>query len=160
MSTTVAVTNYGLRPFSLQGFGTLAGSAPTVTKTKVVKTVNADDRSANFDRVAKFGIVISENGTLRTGSVVVTGTATLTSAQKVAIVDMTSSFTLTLAALAGFAVGDQVIVSLRSRVAGTLTVDGSGSETVNGSANATLTAAGQILRLRKETTTNWVTSTY
>jgi hypothetical protein len=158
MSVSIAVTNLGSRPFSMPGFGTMA-AAPAVTKTKVIKQVRADDISKNFDNLGKFGVIISENGTARPGSVVVTTTATLLAAQKAVLVDMTASFTLTLAALAGFAVGDTVCIFLRSRVAGTLTIDGSGAETVNGSANATLTAAGQILRIEKASTTAWVTAT-
>lgn len=158
MSTSIAVTNLGLKPFSLSGFGTMAAS-PTVTKTKVVKQVRADDISKNFDNVAKFGVVVSENGTARPGSVVVTTTATLSTTQRVALVDMTASFTLTLPALASVATGYTVVVFLRSRVAGTLTVDANSSETINGSANATLTAAGQILRIKKASATNWVTQT-
>jgi hypothetical protein len=159
MSVTTAVTNMGLRKFSVPGFTTMSAD-PLVTKTKSVKQVNADDRSKNFDSAAKFGVVITENGTARPGSIVITTTATLLAAQKIAIVDMSASFTLTLAALAGLAVGETVHILVRSRTgAWTLTVDGSGAETINGSANATISTTGGILRIKKSSTTNWVTAT-
>lgn len=158
MSVTVAVTNMGLSPFSMKGFTTLA-AAPTVTKTKVVKTVTADDASVNLDRVAKFGVYVTENGTARPGSVVVTTTATVTSAQYLVIVDITANFTLTLPALAGLAAQHPVVVFMRSRTAGTLTIDADGAETINGAANTTLAVAGGIVRLQKDSATNWVTQT-
>lgn len=159
MSTSIAVTNFGIRPCSIPGFGTLA-AAPTVTKTKTIKQVRADDISGNFDRLAKFGVLVTENGTARTGSVVVTTTATMLAAQKVVVVDMSASFVLTLPALAGVAVGDHYHIYVRSRTgAWTLTADGSGAETVNGSANATIATTGGILRIKKASATNWVTAT-
>lgn len=159
MSTAIAITNFGLRPCSISGFGTLA-AAPSVTKTKTIKQVRADDISGNFSRMAKFGVLISENGTARPGSVVVTTTATLLAAEKVAVVDMSASFTLTLPALAGVAIGDHYHIYVRSRTgAWTLTIDGSGAETVNGSANATIATTGGILRIKKSSATAWVTAT-
>lgn len=154
MSTTIAVTNTGLRKFAVKGFGVLAAT-PTVTKTKVVKQVNADDISKNFDLAARFGVVITENGTARPGSVVVTATGPLVAADRTAIVDMTANITLTLPALAGVAVGHTIVVFLRTASAGTLTVDGNGAETVLGAANQTYTTAGSVLRIQKESATNW-----
>lgn len=158
MSVSVAVTNYGTRKFSLGGFTTMDAN-PAVTKTKVVKQVNADDRSKNFDVLGKFGVVITEDGTARPGSAVVTGAGTLAVADRVAIVDMSASFQLDLSALSNYAVGDTVYIFVRSRTgAWTLTVDPAGAETINGNANATIATTGGILRIKKSSATAWVTA--
>ncbi len=160
MSVTLAVTNCGLRKFSLPGFTTM-DALPTVTKTKVVKQVNADDRSTNFDRLGKFGVAISENGTYRTGAVAISGAAVLTATQQVAICTIAADYTLGLPALASVPVGHKIFIHLRSRSGGTLTIDGNSSETVLGQANQTTATAGYILRIEKATAgaTNWTAQT-
>lgn len=161
MSTTVAVQNIGLRPFAVKTMGTIAAN-PAVTKTAVRKQVVADDFSTNFDKAAKFGVYITENGTARPGSVEHNATANIATTTHLALVDMTGNITLTLPALASVPDGHRITVYLRSASAGTLTIDGDGAETVLGAADQTATAAGYVLRIRKNakvSATDWVAAT-
>ena len=151
---TVALTNLGLCSFTHELFG--AQLPDGVTRTYTLKTNQSDNTKGNYDTLASKGIVVSETGTARPGSVVVTTTATVLAAQKCVIVDaVATSYTMTLPALAGVAVGDALFIYLRTNTSATITIDGNAAETVLGAANQTLTVAGQSLRLRKESATNW-----
>lgn len=151
---TVALTNLGLSNFMHELFGLQAPDG--VTRTYTLNINQADNSRGNYDNVAKLGIVVSETGTARPGSVVVTTTATILATQKCVIVDaVSSSYTLTLPALAGVAVGAPLFIYLRTNTSATVTIDGNAAETVLGAASQTLTTAGQFLRLRKENATNW-----
>lgn len=151
---TVALTNLGLCNFMHELFGIQPPDG--VTRTYTLKVNQSDNTRGNYDNLASKGIVVSESGTARPGSVVVTTTATILAAQKCVIVDAVSTnYTISLPALAGVAVGDSIFIYLRTNTSATITVDGNASETVLGAANQTLTAAGQFLRLRKESATNW-----
>ena len=151
---TVALTNLGLCNFMHELFGIQPPDG--VTRTYTLKTNQSDNTRGNYDNLAAKGIVVTETGTTRPGSVVVTTTATVLAAQKCVIVDAVSTnYTITLPALAGVAVGDSFFIYLRTNTSATITIDGNASETVLGAANQTLTTAGQSLRLKKESATNW-----
>ena len=151
---TLAITNLGLRSFQHPISGKI--NPDGVTRTYTLKLGEIDTTRGDYDNLAKFGVVISETGTPRPGSVVVTTTATILAAQKCVIVDaVATSYVITLPALASVAIGDPVFIYLRTNTSATITVDGNAAETVLGAANQTLTVAGQFLRLAKESATNW-----
>jgi hypothetical protein len=140
-------------------FGGMAAT-PTVSKSKVIKQVNADDYAARYSKLAKFGVHVTQNGVDAAGSAVVTATGNIGTVNQMIIVDMTASMTLTLPTLASVPAGWLITVYLRSRVAGTLSVDGNGAETVMTVATPTSATVGYTLRIRKgSSTTDWEAAT-
>lgn len=151
---TIAITNLGLSAFAHETLG--LQPADGVTRTYTLKINEADTSRGNYDNVAKFGVVLSENGTARPGSRVVTTTATIVAADHAVQIDATTvNYTITLPALAGVPVGHSIFLNLRTNVSAIVTIDGSGAETVLGAANQTLTVVGSSLRISKENATNW-----
>lgn len=151
---TVAITNIGLAAFMHELFG--LQPADGVTRTYTLKNNQNDNTRGNYDGLSKLGIILAENGTARPGSVVVTTTAAIAAGVNAVIVDATTlDYTLTLPALAAVPVGHSVFFYLRTNTSATITIDGNASETVLGAANQTLTTAGQSLRIKKESATNW-----
>lgn len=159
MSTTVAIRNCGLRVMHHPLFGGMAAS-PTVSKSKVIKQVNADVYSARYANLAKFGVHVTVDGTSATGSAVATATGNIGTVNQLILVDMTANMTLTLPTLASVPAGWLITVTLRSRTAGILSVDGNGAETVMTVATPTSSTVGYTLRIRKGTsTTDWEAAT-
>lgn len=151
---TLAITNLGLRSFQHPILGKIEPNG--VTRTYTLKQGEIDLTRGDYDNLAKFGVVISETGVVRPGSVVITTTATVLAAQKCVIIDaVASDYTVTLPALAGVAVGDPLFIYLRTNTSATITIDGNAAETVLGVASQALTIAGTFLRLAKESATNW-----
>jgi hypothetical protein len=151
---TLAITNLGLRNFQHPIVGNISPNGLTTTYT--LKTNEIDITRGDYDGLAKFGVVISETGVLRPGTVVVTTTATILATQQCVIVDaVATSYTITLPALAGVALGAPLFIYLRTNTSATITIDGNAAETVIGVATQTLTVAGTFLRLAKESATNW-----
>lgn len=159
MSTTVAIRNCGLRVMHHPLFGGMAAT-PTVSKSKVIKQVNADVYADRYSKLAKFGVHVTQNGVDATGSVVVTGTGNVGTTNQMIVVDMTANMTLTLPTLASVPAGWLLTFYLRSASAGTLTIDGNGAETITTTATKTATTVGYVLRIRKGTsTTDWEAAT-
>lgn len=151
---TIAITNLGPRNFQHPIVGLVPPDG--VTRTYTLKTNEIDFTRGDYDSLAKFGVVVSETGTARPGSVVVTTTATILAAQKCVIVDaVATSYVVTLPALAGVAAGAPLFIYLRTNTSATITIDGNAAETVLGLATQVLTVAGTFLRLAKESATNW-----
>jgi hypothetical protein len=159
MSTTVAIRNCGLRRLNHPQFGGMSAD-PTVSKSKVLKQVNADVYSSRYSNLAKFGVHVTENGVDHAGSAVVTGTGNVGTTNQMIVVDMTANMTLTLPTLASVPAGWLITIYLRSRTSGTLSVDGNGAETVMTVATPTYTTVGSVLRIRKgASTTDWEAAT-
>jgi len=159
MSTTVAIRNCGLRVMHHPLFGGMAAS-PTVSKSKVLKQVNADVYSARYSSLAKFGVHLTVDGTNAAGSAVHTATGNIGTTNQMIVVDMTANMTLTLPTLASVPAGWLITVYLRTATAGTLTIDGNGAETITTTATKTATTVGYTLRIRKGTsTTDWEAAT-
>jgi hypothetical protein len=151
---TLAITNLGLRSFQHPIAGKIDPDG--VTRTYTLKTNEIDITRGDYDNLAKFGIVISESGTLRPGTIVVTTTATILATQKCVIVDaVATSYTITLPALAGIAAGASLFIYIRTNTSATITIDGNAAETIIGVATQALTVAGTFLRLAKDSATNW-----
>ena len=113
-----------------------------------------------FKAWAKFGVHITENGVDRAGSAVHTATGNIGIVNQMILVDMAANMTLTLPTLASVPAGWLITVTLRSRTAGILSVDGNGAETVIGVATPTSSTVGYTLRIRKGTsTTDWEAAT-
>ena len=159
MSTTVAIRNCGLRRLNHPQFGGMAAD-PTVSKSKVIKQVNADVYSERYTLLAKFGVHVTENGVDRAGSAVHVATGNIGTVNQMIVVDMTANMTLTLPTLASVPAGWLITVYLRSRTAGILSIDGNGAETVMTVATPTSSTVGYVLRIRKGTsTTDWEAAT-
>ena len=159
MSTTVAIRNCGLRVIHHPQFGGMAAT-PTVSKSKVIKQVNADDYASRYTRLAKFGVHVTQNGVDVAGSIVHTVTGNVGTSNQMIIVDMTANMTLTLPTLASVPAGHLLTFYLRTATAGTLTIDGNGAETITTTATKTATTVGYVLRIRKGTsTTDWEAAT-
>jgi hypothetical protein len=151
---TVALTNIGPRKFIHPLFG--YQPADGVTRTYTLNINQSDNTAGNYDSVAKFGVIVSESGTPRPGSVVVTTTASITATQQAVLIDAVSSnYVITLPLLSSVPVGHAIHFYLRSNTSATVTIDGNGAETVLGAANQTLSTVGSFLRLMKENSTNW-----
>jgi len=151
---TLAITNLGPRGFQHPLLGLVPPDA--VQRTYTTKINEIDTTRGDYDRLAKFGVIIAENGTPRPGSVVVTTTANISATQQCVLIDATTSnYVLTLPTLASVPNGHSIFFYLRSNTSATITIDGNSAETVLGVAGQDLDTAGQFLRITKENATNW-----
>lgn len=161
MSTTVVFTNYSdklwAHPMVSVGVPAFSGTTPG-TVTKVYKQVQADDYDMRFDALAALGLTVTEDGTARPGVEVNIAGAAFTAAadSHVVVVDSDADgLTMTLQSAATVGEGFKMWIYLRTDGGGDLTVDGSGAETVLGTANQVLADAGDLLAIVSDGT-NWI----
>jgi len=151
MSVSISIVNLRTTPFAHPEFAVIPALG---TATKTLKTVNADDYSANYPLLAAFGVALSAGADPAPGAVFATGAYAMTAADSAVVCDNGAvARTITLPASGTVPDGTTVYVYHRTGAAN-ITVDGAGADTVNGAATATLTT-GQVLRVAISGT-NWV----
>lgn len=151
MSVDIKITNLRATPFAHSEFAVIPALG---TAAKTLKTVNADDYSANYPLLAAFGVAVSAGGTPAAGAVFATGAYPMTDLDSAVVCDNGATpRTITLAASSlPVAQGTIVYVYHRSG-SGAITVAASVGDTVDGGASIAL-AAGEVARL-KLVGTNW-----
>ena len=154
MSTTVSLLNLRSGKLAHPEF---AGIAPLTSKAKLLKQVNADDYSARYAALPNFGVVVSQNGVLVAGSVVITDAIyTQLPADKAIVMDLLAvTRVLTLAVSGTLVQGALLYVFLRTSTGGAITVTAGAGDTVLGLAAVPMVGAGSVLRL-KLSGTNWI----
>ena len=154
MASTVALTN--LRTSLLAHPLVPNTIAPLTAASRVYKQINADDYDGRFDVLAAFGVVVTEDGTARTGSHISTdgNSFNIGTAQSVLVDTDANGVTATLPDATTVAVGYKVYILMRADGTGDLTVDSAGGD-VLGAASQVLTDAGDALRVKSDGT-DWI----
>ncbi len=154
MSMTVEL--YNLRPgkFAHPEFPAI----PTlVAKSQLLKQVNLDDYSGNYDRLPNFGVAVSLDGTLATGCHLVTDAAyPMVAADQIVIIDLLNADRIiTLPPSGDVDDGRLLWIILRATGTGDAIITADGADTVDGAADVHLTTDNQVLRLALDGT-DWV----
>jgi hypothetical protein len=116
----------------------IAGSVVQADQSVSANSLAQRDSSAGLAVAALTATAISNTGQEKSAVATVTGALALTSAHRIVLADCTSAgFTITLPAVASSANVRYTIIKINS--ANTLTIQGNGAETINGSNTKTLT---------------------
>jgi hypothetical protein len=151
---TVVITNLSAGPLAANYFSSVASGA---SKTVVLKTVDADDQYAAYQKCADVGGYVTVNGTLAAGSQAFTVTGTLAASTRSVTVDSTSgAYALDLMLLSAVPANTVLFIKFTKSASNNVTVTPNGAETINGAATLVLSSSG-ITRIQKSTATNWVT---
>ncbi len=149
MPETITITNYSDKDFAHPQFTAIR---PGETKSRRVRSVDLDRYDDDFSHFAAAGVVVSFDNIVPKGVVEANGAHTATADDRLVI--LTASGTVTLPKLADVPQGHRITVAYKDGQ-GASTVDADGSETIDGQPNLTIPAAGQSVRLRKDSETNW-----
>jgi hypothetical protein len=154
MSTNVTLYNFRPNGLAHPEFPRVAALS---VASKTIKQVNADDYATHYDRLAAFGVSVSQNGTLLAGTTIVTDSiyTTLTT-DYIVIVDLLAvTRVVTLATSGSLSDGRKMWVYLRSTTGGAVTLTAGGGDTILGGASVSLSGAGAVRRIELDGT-NWV----
>lgn len=152
MANTVLIQNLSTKNMGAVFFSVID---PAATKTITdFPTVDIDNYLADYDKLSTLGGYVEVDGTARAGSVSVVAAGTLADATRIAKLDSTGGImTIVLMSTADVPVGAKVYLDFIVD-GGDVTIDGDGSETIDGNATLVLSAVG--LTVIESDGANWV----
>lgn len=153
MAVDVLIYNFGTSNFAHPQMPSIGPGESYVIDQ--LKQVNADDYSGSYDDLAAIGVAIAEDGTFRPGASLYIGTDTIAdNLNTVVAFSSGANYTLTLPVAATVGQGHELYIGF-SGTAATVTIDGAGAETIDGSADTTISSEGEVLRIVSDGVSNW-----